>query len=66
MVEERTKQMYDIVMNIMTSGRFNAFPAAMETLVTSAVSFSTSKQQHERVMGWFTNGKITDQDDQVI
>ena len=43
-VEERTSQFYDIVMRVMTSGRFNAFPSAMEALLSSAIGFSSSKQ----------------------
>ena len=45
-VEQRSEELYDIVMSIMTSGRFNAFPSAMEALVSSSIGFSTSNDQH--------------------
>ena len=40
--EERSSQMFDMTIKIMKSGRFNEYPAAMETLVSSAVSFASN------------------------
>ena len=31
----------------------------MELLVSSAISFATTKEQHQSVLRWFTEGKIT-------
>lgn len=59
-VEGRTEELYNIVMGIMTSGRFNEYPSAMEALVSSAIAFSTSKKQHEKLMNWFSSGLITE------
>lgn len=41
---ERSAQMFDLTMKIMKSGRFNEFPAAMETLITSAISFASNEE----------------------
>ena len=64
--EQRQQELYDIVIKIMTSGRFNEFPAAMESLTNSAITFSTSKVNHEKVMSWFTSGLITEQNGRAI
>ena len=53
-------------MKIMTSGRFNEFPAAMETLVSSAIGFSTSKAQHEKIMSWFSSGLVTETNGRAV
>ena len=65
-VERRTEELYNIVMDIMTSGRFNEFPSAMEALVSSAIGFSTSKQQHLKLMNWFESGLITEPNGRAI
>ena len=57
--EERSKQMFDLTMEIMLSGRFNEFPAAMETLVSSAIAFAPNKELHLLVYMWFVTGKVT-------
>ena len=65
-VERRTEELYNIVMDIMTSGRFNEFPSAMEALVSSAIGFSTSKRQHLKLMNWFESGLITEPNGRAI
>ena len=53
-------------MGIMTSGRFNEFPSAMEALTSNIIGFSTSKAQHDRLISWFESGQITDANGQTI
>ena len=38
----------------------------METLVSSALGFSTNKTQHEKVMNWFVSGLITEPNGRAI
>jgi len=52
--------MFDLTLKIMQSGTFNKFAAAMETLLTSAISFSESERSVKLVYKWFVTGKVTD------
>lgn len=52
--------MFDLTMEVMKSGRFNEYPAAMETLVSSAISFSSNKELHILIYKWFVSGQVTD------
>ena len=58
--EEKNTQMLDLTMRIMKSGRFNAFAAAMETLLSSAIGFADSETSIKLVYKWFVTGKVTD------
>ena len=53
-------------MGIMTSGRFNKFPSDMEALTSNIIGFSSSKEQHDRLLSWFESGKITKANGQAI
>ena len=64
--EARNTQMFDLTMRIMKSGRFNAFPAAMETLLSSAISFASNGKAHALVYKWFNQGQVTDIDNNRI
>ena len=50
----------------MKSGRFNEYPAAMETPVYSAIAFAPNKELHILVYNWFKSGKITDESGRKI
>ena len=65
-VEERQAELYNIVMGIMTSGRFNEFPSAMESLTSNIIGFSTSAEQHEKLVSWFESGLITEANGRAI
>ena len=41
--EARKSEMFDLTMNIMTSGNFKLFPSAMETLLTSSIGFASTE-----------------------
>jgi len=51
--------MFDLVMKIMQSGRFNAYPAAMETLLSSAISFASNAKAHLLLYKWYITGEVT-------
>jgi len=57
--EARSSEMFNLSLKIMTSGRFNEFPAAMEMLLSSAIGFATTQDEITLVYKWFTLGKIT-------
>jgi len=57
--DARKADLLVMVLKIMDSGRFNDNKAAMELLTNSAISFSTSKEQHMMIVKWFVAGKIT-------
>ena len=50
-----------MTMKIMKSGRFNSTPAAMELLVSCAISFASSAEAAQLILGWYNTGNVTDQ-----
>ena len=58
--EERTAQVFYMTMKIMKSGRFNSTPAAMELLVSCAISFASSEEAAQLILGWYNTGNVTD------
>ena len=43
--EARSSEMFNLTLRIMSSGRFNEFPSAMEMLLTSAIGFASSHDE---------------------
>jgi len=64
--ESKKSQMFDLVMRILHSGRFEEYPSAIETLVTSAVSFAVTQSEVVLVSKWFQAGKIFDSEGATI
>lgn len=43
--EVRSSEMFNLTLRIMSSGRFNEFPSAMEMLLTSAIGFASTQDE---------------------
>jgi len=54
--EDRSTQMFELTMKIMNSGRLNEYPSAMETLLSSAISFASNEGLLKLILRWFTSG----------
>lgn len=61
---ERSAQMFNLTIKMMTSGRFSAFPSVMEMLFNCAIKFSPSDDK--LVYKWYVTGKVTDANDVEI
>lgn len=58
-VEGKSTQTFALLLKIMNSGRFNNFPSAMETLISSSISFASNADQVKLIYKWFITGKVT-------
>merc|ERR1712060_128358 len=61
--DQRNSEAFDVILRIMQSGRFNAFPSTMELLLKNAIGYSNGEQAERLVYKWYVTGKVTSADD---